>query len=62
VLQLRVEGRDFERAASTGRMRGSGLFTHTHPADRPPERFGGRHTLFTGGAHEAWLQLPVLTR
>jgi predicted acyl esterase len=60
VLQLRVEGRDFERAGSTGRMRGSGLFTHTHPADRPPERFGGRHTLFTGGAHEAWLQLPVL--
>jgi hypothetical protein len=60
VLQLRVEGRDFERPGAAGRMRGSGLFTHTDAVDRPPERFGGRHTVLTGGDRESWLQLPVL--
>jgi len=59
-VALTLQGKDFERADATGPLKGSGLFTHTDPTDRPPERFDGTHTVHTGAARASFLQLPVL--
>jgi hypothetical protein len=59
-IVLRLQGKDFERPDATGPLKGSGLFTHTDPTDRPPERFNGTHTVHTGGARVSYLLLPVL--
>ncbi len=59
-LAFIVQGKDFERPDATGPLKGSGLFIHTDPTDRPPERFNGTHTVYTGGARASYLQLPVL--
>ena len=63
-LRLRVEGADFQReiadnngAYSTGR-RGSGVFLHTDPADRPPAEFGGITSIATGAVQDSFLVLP----
>jgi hypothetical protein len=60
TISLVLAGRDFERPGATGPLRGSGLFTHTDPLDRPPERHGGEHTVHTGGGRESYLLLPVI--
>jgi hypothetical protein len=39
---------------------GSGFFLHNHPDDRPPKVFGGENTIHTGGAHAAYLLVPVI--
>ena len=66
-IGLTLQGKDFERAEESGRlatvvrpMRGSGPFTHTLRADRPPEVFGGIHTIIGGGSHASHLLLPVI--
>ncbi|MCA1646409.1 MAG: CocE/NonD family hydrolase [Chloroflexi bacterium] len=37
---------------------GSGRTLHNHPLDRPPERFAGQNTLYTGPAHASRLLVP----
>lgn len=59
-LVLLVEGKDFERPDAVGPLKGSGLFTHTDPTDRPPDRMNGTHTIHTGGTRVSYLQLPVV--
>jgi uncharacterized protein len=66
-LGVSVQGRDFELpgdgpwpSAFGVTMRGHGIFVHDDPADRPPARFGGLTTLFSGGASPSYLLLPVI--
>jgi predicted acyl esterase len=68
-LTMTVLGRDFERPGPAQEIRsfvtpfrGSGPFVHTDPDDRPAAVFGGRTTLHTGGAHAAFLLLPIIPR
>ena len=42
-------------------MRGVAWFTHDDPTDRPPESFDGTSTLYTGGARELYLLMPVVS-
>ena len=60
-LTLTLQGKDFERPGETGTMRGVAWFTHDDPTDRPPERFDGTITLYTGGARESYLLMPLLS-
>ncbi len=66
TLTLTILGRDFERDHSTGglgpwaALRGSGPFVHDHPWDRRPEIYGGRVTVYGGGARGSYLLLPVI--
>ena len=60
VIELVLAGRDFERAEATGPYKGSGFFLHDDPLDRPLARFGGAHTIHSGGAHASSLLLPFL--
>lgn len=60
-ISLILAGRDFERAGASGPFKGSGPFIHTDPIDRPPERYSGEHTIYTGPGRESYLQLPVLS-
>ncbi|MCX7154358.1 MAG: tripartite tricarboxylate transporter substrate-binding protein [Proteobacteria bacterium] len=53
-------GRDFERPDATGPYKGSGFFLHDDPLDRPADRFGGAHTIHTGGARCSSLLLPFI--
>ena len=59
-----VAGRDFERPidpnAPKTATRGSGLYTHKDPIDRPPARFAGTYTLHGGPGRETYLLVPVL--
>jgi len=57
-MALTVSGTDFARPEAEGLMKGSGIFMHDDPIDRPPEEFGGTHTLHTGGAQASHLLLP----
>jgi predicted acyl esterase len=57
-LTLTIQGKDFERPGETGPMRGVAWFTHEDPTDRPPGRFHGDVTLYTGGGRESYLLLP----
>jgi hypothetical protein len=41
-------------------MKGSGIFLHNDPADRPPAIFGGTNTLHTGAAHASYLLMPFI--
>ncbi|RDE08212.1 CocE/NonD family hydrolase [Pelagibacterium lacus] len=59
-LSLTLQGKDFERPGATGKMKGSGLFTHNDPTDRPVDRFNGNHTIYTGGDYASYLQVPVI--
>jgi len=65
-LTLTVQGRDLERPLSGHSlgpwraMRGSGPFVHDHPWDRRPEIYGGRVTVYGGGATPSFLLLPVI--
>ncbi len=53
-------GRDFERPDATGPSKGSDFFLHDDPLDRPADRFGGAHTIHTGGARCSSLLLPFI--
>jgi hypothetical protein len=67
-LALTVRGTDYEYQGEVSEFArtfhyahgGVGPFTHTDPADRPPELFGGTVTLHTGGARASYLLLPVI--
>jgi hypothetical protein len=41
-------------------MTGCGPFMHDDPADRAPDVFGGRTTLYFGGGREPYLLLPII--
>lgn len=58
VLALTVAGRDFERGEAQGLMKGSGIFLHNDPADRPADTFGGMDTLRSGGRYASYLLMP----
>jgi predicted acyl esterase len=60
-LALTLQGKDFERPGETGPMRGVAWFTHDDPTDRPPERFDGTNTLYTGGARDSYLLMPLVS-
>ena len=59
-LGLTIGGKDFERPEATGLMKGSGLFLHTDPTDRPIAEFGGINRILTGGEHASHLLLPKI--
>jgi uncharacterized protein len=66
-LSLRIEGADFQRpAANSGEngigRRGSGVFLHDDPADRPQGEFAGVTTVASGGSHDSFIVLPVIPR
>ncbi|MEH2568563.1 CocE/NonD family hydrolase [Bradyrhizobium sp. AZCC 2289] len=66
-LALRIEGADFQRPpANAGENamggRGSGVFLHSDPVDRPPPEFNGVTTIAAGGAHDSFLVLPAIPR
>ena len=55
-LELRIQGKDFERSEVKSGMSGSGIFLHT---DRTKE-FDGLNTIYTGGQSDSYLLLPVI--
>lgn len=59
-LALTIGGKDFERPDAEGPMRGSGIFLHNDPADRPEELFGGIDTIHTGGSRSSYLLMPLV--
>jgi uncharacterized protein len=63
-LALTVAGRDFDHGLpgnpARPEMRGSAIFLHNDPADRPTDRFGGSITVLSGGTHPSCLILPVI--
>ncbi len=65
-LTLTVQGRDFEREAPTGTLgywgafRGTGPFVHKNLWDRRTEIYGGKITLYGGGARGSYLLLPMI--
>ena len=58
--QKTLGGKDFERADAQGLMKGSGIFLHNDPGDRPVEAFGGQNTIHTGGVRASYLLMPLL--
>ena len=59
-LALTIAGQDFARPEAQGLMKGSGIFLHDDPADRPSEVFGGVDTIHTGGDHASYLLMPLI--
>jgi len=59
-LALTIAGKDFERPDAQGLMKGSGIFLHDDPADRPADLFGGKGTIHTGGAQASYLLMPLI--
>ncbi len=59
-LALTIGGKDFERPDAQGLMKGSGIFLHNDPADRPADVFGGVNTIHTGGEHASHLLMPFI--
>jgi hypothetical protein len=57
-LALTIGGQDFERPDTEGLMKGSGIFLHNDPADRPRNIFGGVNTIHSGGNRSSYLLLP----
>jgi predicted acyl esterase len=57
-LGLTIGGKDFERPQTTGLMKGSGLFLHDDPDDRPAAEFGGTNCIHTGAMRQSYLLLP----
>jgi predicted acyl esterase len=61
-LGLTIGGKDFARGG-TGEsplMRGSGVWLHTDPDDRPAAVFGGTTTIHTGAHAPSHLLLPII--
>jgi predicted acyl esterase len=67
-IALSVRGRDYVYPGGPGgklsnmknEFTGVGPFMHNDARDRPPEVFDRQVTLHTGGAHGAWVMLPVI--
>jgi len=59
-LALTIAGQDFVRPEAQGLMKGSGIFLHDDPADRPAELFGGRNAVHTGGSRASYLLMPLI--
>jgi predicted acyl esterase len=57
-LGLTIGGKDFERPGTEGLMKGSGLFLHDDPHDRPEAEFGGINRIHTGAEYKSRLVLP----
>jgi uncharacterized protein len=60
ILALTIGGKDFERPGTQGIMKGSGLFLHDDPVDRPVEMFGGEGAIHTGGQTLSYLLMPLV--
>ena len=54
------EGDDFVPSPTAYPQNGVGPFTHTNPADRPPEVFGGRNRLHFGADRAPYVLLPII--
>jgi predicted acyl esterase len=62
-LALTIGGKDFARpGGDSPLMRGSGLWLHNGPDDRPASVFGGTTTIHTGGQTPSHLLLPIVPR
>lgn len=68
-LALTVTGRDFEFPGDGPwpetygiPMKGTGMFVHTDPVDRPADVFGGVTTIVSGPGQPSALLLPVVPR
>ncbi len=67
-IALTVRGKDYEYTGELSDFgkkfhyatRGTGGMTHNDQDNRPPEVFGGKVTLHTGGGQDAYLLLPVI--
>jgi predicted acyl esterase len=61
-LALTIGGKDFARtgAGDSPLMRGSGVWLHTDPDDRPPAVFAGTTTIHTGPRAPSHLLLPIV--
>jgi predicted acyl esterase len=66
-LAVTVQGHDYEYPGPGARLqhfknelRGCGPFLHDDPLDRPPGRFGGTTTVYTGGEHATRLLIPIV--
>jgi predicted acyl esterase len=71
-LALTVSGRDYDHELpgplipnappmyGGGRMSGCAIHTHQVAGDRPPERFDGTTTIYTGGNHASRLLVPFI--
>jgi predicted acyl esterase len=65
TLALTVKGCDYRYGTSSVTMdwfsmSGVGECKHDDPVDRPEDVFGSRVTLHAGGAHQAYVLLPVI--
>lgn len=60
-LALTIAGKDFERGEAQGLMKGSGIFLHNDPADRPAAIFDGINSLRSGGNHASYLLMPKIS-
>ncbi len=68
-LVLEIAGRDYEKGGPLGHGAADPHakptpfihFLHNDLADRPAERFGGTHTIFTSGEHDSYLLVPVVS-
>jgi hypothetical protein len=66
-LALTIQGRDYQvtdepREVGWFTMTGVGPFKHDDPDDRPAAVFDNEVTLYTGGARDAHLLLPIVPR
>jgi predicted acyl esterase len=69
-IALTIRGNDYQYEGELSSFaqsfhyanRGVGPFTHTNPADRPPETFTGTVTIYSGPDHPSYLLLPVIPR
>jgi uncharacterized protein len=59
-VAVTIGGKDFERTDAQGLMKGSGIFLHDDPADRPKDVFGGECTVYSGGDRASYLLMPVV--
>ncbi|MFC1983575.1 CocE/NonD family hydrolase [Chloroflexota bacterium] len=66
-IALTVRGKDYEYAGAGAQlasfvnvMKGCGPFLHDDPRDRPPEIFGGKVTIYTGGDRPSYVLLPII--
>jgi uncharacterized protein len=68
-VALTVRGKDYEYSGSEAtelshfkgsKLSGVGIYTHSDPADRPADTYGGTTTVHTGGEHASWLLIPVI--
>lgn len=65
-LALTIAGRDFDHGLEPTElagvaMRGSGLFVHDDPEDRPAETFDNQVTVFCGGERASYLLVPEIS-